>query len=151
MDRSGAVKFTFEELQRTVAPIAKKHGILRVYLFGSRACGDNREDSDYDFCILAPDGYGLFAIGSFLSDLEDALGGDVDIVSETPNIRASTSKRRCFVREESCSKRDAENLKVIVKFYEDIVFLVKLHGSDENDFHDNISLQYSCVFSIIQI
>ena len=73
---------TFEELREIVAPIAEKHGILRVYLFGSRAREDHKEGSDYDFCILAPKGYGLFKIGSFLNDLEDALGAEVDIISE---------------------------------------------------------------------
>ena len=77
-----AQELTFEELREIVVPIAIKHGILRVYLFGSRARGDNGKDSDYDFCILAPKGYGLFKIGSFLCDLEDALGAEVDIVSE---------------------------------------------------------------------
>ena len=75
-------EFTFEELQKIVAPIAKKHGMIRVYLFGSRARGDSKAGSDYDFCIRAPPGYGLFKIGSFLSDLKDALGYEVDIVSE---------------------------------------------------------------------
>ena len=29
--------------------------------------------------------------------------------------------------------------------------LVDIHGSDEEDFQDNISLQYGCAFSLIQI
>ncbi|MDR0198523.1 MAG: nucleotidyltransferase domain-containing protein [Methanomassiliicoccaceae archaeon] len=82
MDPKGAgTELTFEELRDIVAPIAKKHGMLRVYLFGSRARGDDKTGSDYDFCVLAPKGYGLFKIGSFLSDLEEALRADVDIVS----------------------------------------------------------------------
>ena len=82
VDTGADLEFTFEELQKIVAPIAKKHGMIRVYLFGSRARGDNKAGSDYDFCISAPKGYGLFKIGSFLSDLKDALGDEVDIVSE---------------------------------------------------------------------
>lgn len=73
---------TFEEICEIVAPIAIKHGMLRVYLFGSRARGNHNKDSDFDFCILAPKEYGLFKIGSFRCDLEDALGKSVDIVSE---------------------------------------------------------------------
>jgi len=87
-------ELTFEELREIVVPIAKKHGMLRVYLFGSRARGDNRNDSDYDFCILAPKGYGLFKIGSFLYDLEDALGAEVDIISEE-----GTTRNGAFVEE----------------------------------------------------
>lgn len=51
----------------------------------------------------------------------------------------------------SCSKRDIENLQAIIRYCEDIEYLVSLHGSDEEDFFDNISLQYGCAFSLIQI
>lgn len=47
--KGGAKGYTIEELRRTVGPIAESHGMRRVYLFGSRARGDHREDSDYDF------------------------------------------------------------------------------------------------------
>jgi len=53
--------------------------------------------------------------------------------------------------ERSFSKRDVGDLQVIVGYCEDISHLTQLHGSAESDFHDNISLQYSCVFSLIQI
>jgi uncharacterized protein with HEPN domain len=55
------------------------------------------------------------------------------------------------VTEKSCSKRDAEVLRIIVKFCDDIEHLTGLHGSDERDFQGNISLQYSCVFAMVQI
>ena len=51
----------------------------------------------------------------------------------------------------SSSKRNAENLRIIIKYCDDIEYLINTHGSDEEDFYDNISLQYSCAFSIIQI
>ena len=47
-------EYTFEELRRIVKPIAESYGMRPVYLFGSRARGDNREDSDYDFCVVTP-------------------------------------------------------------------------------------------------
>ena len=37
------------EISDIVAPIAEKYGVKKVFLFGSRARGDYREDSDYDF------------------------------------------------------------------------------------------------------
>ncbi|MDR1690798.1 MAG: nucleotidyltransferase domain-containing protein [Candidatus Methanoplasma sp.] len=83
MEQVGKMRnLTFEELCDIVVPIAVKHGMIRVYLFGSRARGDYNDNSDFDFCILAPKGYGLFKIGSFRCDLEDALGTEVDIISE---------------------------------------------------------------------
>ena len=59
-------EYTFEELRQIVGAIASEYGILKVYLFGSRARGDNRPDSDYDFCIVAPEGMGLFKMGGIL-------------------------------------------------------------------------------------
>ncbi|MDR2698771.1 MAG: nucleotidyltransferase domain-containing protein [Candidatus Methanoplasma sp.] len=52
---------SFGELRGIVAPIAKKYGMIRVYLFGSRARGDNNEESDFDFCVViySPFGNGL--------------------------------------------------------------------------------------------
>ena len=76
----------FEELRDIVAPIAKKHGVDRVYLFGSRARGDNKSNSDFDFCIDVPTSFDIMDICSFLNDLKDALGNDVDVVCED-NLR----------------------------------------------------------------
>ena len=52
---------------------------------------------------------------------------------------------------ELSSKRDLEHLRTIIKYCDDIRYLIQIHGSDEEDFNDNISLQYGCVFSLIQI
>ncbi|MBR6204704.1 MAG: nucleotidyltransferase domain-containing protein [Candidatus Methanomethylophilaceae archaeon] len=41
-------EYTFEELCQIVGDIAARYGMIRVYLFGSRARGDNSEGSDYD-------------------------------------------------------------------------------------------------------
>jgi len=72
----------FDELRGIIAPIARRHGMERIYLFGSRSRGDNREDSDYDLCIAAPDGFDLFDLEHFLRDLREALNADIDVVSE---------------------------------------------------------------------
>jgi len=47
-------------------------------------------------------------------------------------------------------KRDIEYLEIIIGFCDDVDSLVEIHGSDEEDFCV-ISLQYSCIFSLIQI
>ncbi|MCL2318336.1 MAG: nucleotidyltransferase domain-containing protein [Methanomassiliicoccaceae archaeon] len=77
---------TFEELCEIVAPIAEKRGVERVYLFGSRARGDNGEKSDYDFYIIPGRIRSLIGLSGLLQDLKEALGEDVDIVSENPRI-----------------------------------------------------------------
>ena len=75
-------ELTFEELCKIVAPIAAKHRMIKVYLFGSRARGDNRKDSDFDFCVLPPENCGFMELGALLYELKDALGANVDLVSE---------------------------------------------------------------------
>lgn len=77
-----AKEYTFEELAEIVGGIVAEYGMLKVYLFGSRARGDNRSDSDYDFCVLTDDGCTLFTLGGFFSDLKDALGTEIDVVCE---------------------------------------------------------------------
>ncbi|MCL2147966.1 MAG: nucleotidyltransferase domain-containing protein [Methanomassiliicoccaceae archaeon] len=87
-------KLAFEEMREIVAPIAAKHGVARIYLFGSRAREDGDEDSDYDFCIVVPKRFDIMDIGSLMGELEDALGKRVDIVCED-----NLHKKPCFMEE----------------------------------------------------
>jgi len=73
---------SIEELSEIVAPLARKYKVGRIYLFGSRARGDNNEESDFDFCIDSKNMDSMMEMCSLLCDLEDALGKEVDIVSE---------------------------------------------------------------------
>jgi predicted nucleotidyltransferase len=70
------------DIRGIVGPIAVRHGVNRVYLFGPRARGDNRADSDFDFCIDVPKSFDLMDIGGLMGDLKDALGGEVDLLCE---------------------------------------------------------------------
>ena len=65
-----------------VAPVARRHGVERVYLFGSRARGDNRPDSDYDFLIFKGEVSTLWKFSGLWLDLEDALHSSVDVITE---------------------------------------------------------------------
>jgi predicted nucleotidyltransferase len=78
---------SFEDLCEIVAPIAKKRGVDRIYLFGSRARGDNDAVSDYDFYIIPGRIKSLIGLSGLMQDLEEALGSDVDIISEDPHIK----------------------------------------------------------------
>jgi len=55
--------------------------IDRIILFGSRARGDFRENSDWDFLIITSSGYDKRVIKGFLLEVRRALV-DMDIVPE---------------------------------------------------------------------
>ena len=79
---SGVRKHSFEEMCNIVSPVAARYGVKKVYLFGSRARGDDREGSDYDFYIKPGNLRGLIKLSGFILTLADALGAEVDVVPE---------------------------------------------------------------------
>ena len=66
-----------------VTPIAQRHGVKRVYLFGSRARGDDRPDSDYDFLITKGNVTTLWRMASLWEDMEETLHAPVDVITDT--------------------------------------------------------------------
>jgi len=82
-------RYSVDELRAIVAPLAKKYGVKRVYVFGSVARGDCNENSDYDFYIELTEVWGLFRLSSFFQDLRDAVGCEIDLldsVSVNPDL-----------------------------------------------------------------
>ncbi len=75
--------YNISEIKNIVSPIAEKHGVKRISLFGSRARGDNTPDSDYDFLITEGKLRSLWLYMSFVDDLEDAFHSHVDVVYDT--------------------------------------------------------------------
>lgn len=92
---------TLSKLTEKMRPIFQKYGFHKVAIFGSRARGDNREDSDVDL-LFSDEGKPL----SFLEkqeaeeELKSALGVEVDLVPD----------RRVIARMRPSIKRD---LKII--------------------------------------
>lgn len=72
---------TVEDIKKTVAEIAPKYNLKKVTLFGSRANGNFREDSDIDLIVDFPDDAGFLAFFSLKYELEDILGLNVDLIS----------------------------------------------------------------------
>ena len=72
-------------MKEIVGPIAEKYGVERMWLFGSRARGEESPDSDHDFLISKGKIRSLFVLGGLLCDLEDAVGTKVDLVMDTCN------------------------------------------------------------------
>lgn len=78
-------RLTKEHIAALVRPVAQKYGIKAIRLFGSRARGDNRPDSDVDLLIRL-DGAKVngFAIGGVYNDFNTAIPNiDVDMIEES--------------------------------------------------------------------
>lgn len=70
--------------------LAREHGAYNLRLFGSAARGDERLGSDLDVLVEMEPGRSLVDHVALKQDLEDLLGRDVDVVTETslhPRIR----------------------------------------------------------------
>lgn len=74
-------RYSVEEIRDKVVPIAQKHGVKRLSLFGSYARGEADHGSDVDFLIERGKIRGLLGYFSFVNDLEDELKCHVDVVS----------------------------------------------------------------------
>jgi uncharacterized protein len=74
-----------EKTKRKIAELCRKNKVRELSIFGSRARGDDRPDSDYDFLVeFHPDaGIGLIEFVGIKLELEELLGRGVDLVSKT--------------------------------------------------------------------
>lgn len=75
--------YTIEQIRSIAAPIAASYGVKSLSLFGSYARGEATEDSDIDL-LLDRSGMSVgWAIGGLYSDLSEALGKELDMVTTT--------------------------------------------------------------------
>ena len=75
---------SIDEIRDKIRPICEKYKIEKVWLFGSYARGEAREDSDVDLHMKAPKGIGLFGLSGIYADLEEALGKEIDLITRIP-------------------------------------------------------------------
>lgn len=74
--------YTLEEIERRIRPVAEKYRLQAVYVFGSYARGDAKEDSDIDLLVDDTDsGLRGLAYGGLCYDLEEALGKEISFVT----------------------------------------------------------------------
>jgi len=94
---------SLDELREVIGPIAARYDVKRVYLFGSRARGDNDEHSDYDFIILCPEDMGLIGLTNFRNELIAVLDRPVDFAYEdyiTASFDSLVGRDKVLVYEE---------------------------------------------------
>ena len=72
---------TIEDIKQNIAEVAKDYPLSKVTLFGSRARGDNKLDSDVDLlCYFKPGKVGLLMLSGLKIDLEEKMGLKVDVI-----------------------------------------------------------------------
>jgi hypothetical protein len=89
-----------EEHREEIKQLAAVRGARRVRVFGSRARGDARPDSDDDILVDLEQGRSALALGGLLMDLQDLLGQRVDVVTEAASAAPGVGKK------EPCRKYD---------------------------------------------
>jgi predicted nucleotidyltransferase len=79
------MRLTLEDLRRQRAPIiaaAERWGAHRLRVFGSVARGTSGDSSDVDLIAAFDADRSLLDLGGLKADLEDLLGGPVDVLSD---------------------------------------------------------------------
>jgi len=70
------------QMENTLISILKKHDADRIGIFGSRARGDDRPDSDLDLLVDFRKTKSLLTLVSIEQELSDTLGIKVDLLTE---------------------------------------------------------------------
>lgn len=70
------------QMENTIISILKKHDADRIGIFGSRARGDDRPDSDLDLLVDFRTTKSLLTLVSIEQELSDTLGIKVDLLTE---------------------------------------------------------------------
>ena len=65
-----------------IMKIARRHGAVKVRVFGSYLHGTQKDESDIDLLIDLEPGRGLFDLVALKRDLEEQIGKHVDVVTE---------------------------------------------------------------------
>jgi predicted nucleotidyltransferase len=90
--RSSSAPQSARESREEIAQIAAAHGARNVRVFGSAGREEATNDSDLDLLVEMSEGRNLFDLIALSNDLEDALGIEVDVVTEgslSPYLRES--------------------------------------------------------------
>jgi uncharacterized protein len=86
MKKEGVMTMSLDELLRAkredILRTAAKYGAYNVRVFGSVARGEADSESDIDLLVNMEPGRSLFDLGGLLTDLQELLGRDVDIITE---------------------------------------------------------------------
>ena len=76
---------TLDEIKKRVKPVAEKHNVPVIYIFGSYDRNEAKETSDIDFAVditgEADEEEAYWNLyGDFFEELKEAVGHDIDLV-----------------------------------------------------------------------
>jgi len=84
-----------KNMKQQLYHIAAKHGISKVYVFGSVARGESKEISDIDFLVEMEPGASVFGVGAFQYETQKLLGIQIDVI---PAFTLSKVEDKTFVQ-----------------------------------------------------
>ena len=84
-----------------IKQIAKKHGIIRVFVFGSVARGESTQQSDLDLLVEMQEGASLFGMAGFGYETEKLLKISVDVVPLSILIQLNDQTFAKYVQREA--------------------------------------------------
>ena len=73
--------YTIDEIRKIAAPIAARHGVAALYLFGSYARGEATPKSDLDFRIEKGRIQSLYQLTGFEMDMEEGFDKPLDVLT----------------------------------------------------------------------
>lgn len=99
---------TTQAMQKIIADYFKTQPVLKAWLFGSYARGEETPQSDVDI-LFVPDRSGkpftLFTMGGMYMDLKELLGKEVDLVEEgslRPYVAETANRDKILIYERAC-------------------------------------------------
>ena len=97
-------KMSTQVMTRQIAEYFKTQPVLKAWLFGSFARGEQTKNSDVDILIL-PDKsqhFSLFTLSGMYEDLKELLGREVDLITDgglMPFARESADRDKILIYE----------------------------------------------------
>lgn len=95
--RSKERVYSLDEIAERVRPVAEQYEVDSIYVFGSYGRGEAQPDSDIDLLVSADKVQGI-AIGGLFLDLKEALGKEIDMVTDKSDPRFIAMIRKDAVR-----------------------------------------------------
>ena len=99
-ERFTSSAFNIEKIKQLITPVAEKHKLRSVYVFGSYARNEATEESDVDILIdrEGSEIHGIFAMNALYNELKAALGKDIDLVTlQSLRQKSTLSSNGAFI------------------------------------------------------